>query len=97
MQPLIRHYRRSNRPTLTFRRLEESHGFPRLTGMTSFFEMLFETFSNSISMTGGSSNHHYRAESVGALILSDLMRLFLSLAFCASCLAILQPIHSSQT
>ena len=97
MQPLIRHHHYSNRPTLTFRRLEEFHGFPRLTRLTSFLEILFEKFSNSISMTGDSSNHHYRAESVGSLILSDLMRLFLSLACCASCLAILQLIRSSQT
>ena len=97
MQPLIKHHRRSNRPTLTFSRLEEFHGFPRLTGMKSFLEMQFEKVSKSISRTGDSSNHHSRAESVGALILSDLMRLYLSLAFCASCLAILRPIHSSQT
>ena len=96
MQPLIKHHRRSNRPTLTFSRLEEFHGFPRLTGMTSFLGMLFEKFSNGIPRTGDSSNHHSRAESVGALILGDRMRLFPSLAFGASCHAILQPIHSSQ-
>ncbi len=77
MQLLITHHHHSNCPTLTFRRLKESYGFPRLTQLTSFLEMLFEKFSNSISMTEDSSNYHYRAESVGALILSDLMRLFL--------------------
>lgn len=97
MQPLIRHYRRSNRPTLTFCRLKEFHDSPKLTRETSFLEMLFEKVSNNISMMGDSSNHHSRAESVGVLILGDLMRLFLSLAFGASCHAILQPIHSSQT